>query len=164
MARTKTSGLSSLRALLDSYRKAQSSLVARVAQIGRDIESVEAELRGFEGGRSARKVGRPRRGRGAAKGARKRGRKMASRGGAARSRGAKRLGQGNRAKGQDLASLMAKILGGAGKPMGIPEIAAAAKKRGYRSSSPAFPRIVGMRLSTDKRFKRASFGKYQLSK
>ena len=59
---------------------------------------------------------------------------------------------------------MEKALTGASKPMKIADIAAAAKSAGYKSASPNFVRIVGMRLSTDKRFKRAGYGEYKLSK
>ena len=73
-------------------------------------------------------------------------------------------GKGKRAGGADLASVMEKALTGASKPMKIAEIAAAAKSAGYKSASPNFVRIVGMRLSTDKRFKRAGYGQHKLSK
>lgn len=68
-------------------------------------------------------------------------------------------GQPRRAKaGQDLRSILVRVLGAANKPMGIPELAAAAKKAGYAKSSATFPRMVGMRLSGDKRFRRAGRG------
>jgi hypothetical protein len=138
---------------------AQSKLADRVAQIGRDIDSVESELSAFGpgGGRRGRRRGRPA---GAAKGMGKRGRRArGGKKGGARKGG----GKGQRVKGQDLASIIVKVLGRSTKPMGIADVAAAAKSAGYKSSSPKFVRIVGMRLSTDKRFKRAGYGEYTLA-
>jgi hypothetical protein len=52
-----------------------------------------------------------------------------------------RRGGGRRAKGEDLASKIGLVLKGS---MSIPQIVAAVKKAGYKSSSPSFARIVGM--------------------
>ena len=149
MPRHASNGLAALRAQLASYHQSHTNLQKRVAQIGEELAAVEADLARVSGGETG---GGERRGRPA----------KVKTGHAARS--GKGTGQGGRVKGQDLASILVKVLGGASKPMGIPAIADAAKKAGYKSSSPAFRRIVGMRLSTDKRFKRAGFGEYQLAK
>ncbi|MBL8694771.1 MAG: hypothetical protein JNJ88_11805 [Planctomycetes bacterium] len=76
----------------------------------------------------------------------------------------KGLGQGRRPKGEDLVSVMAKILSARKSPMRVTEVADAAKKAGYQTSSPSFVRIVGMRLSMDSRFKRTSWGYYTMKK
>src|SRR5688500_5987033 len=72
----------------------------------------------------------------------------------------KRAGMGRRPKGEDLGSVLVKVLQGASKPMTIPELVAGAKKAGYASSSPSFSRIVGMRLGNKKMFKRVARGQY----
>jgi len=72
-------------------------------------------------------------------------------------------GKGRRAKGQDLASMMVSAMS-SGKPMGAADIADAVKKAGYQSSSPAFKRIVAMRLLDKKRFKRVGRGMYSIAK
>ncbi|MFN0205211.1 MAG: hypothetical protein ACKVS6_02725 [Planctomycetota bacterium] len=77
---------------------------------------------------------------------------------------AKRAGGGRRPAGEDLASYITSVLGGSKSAMGIADVASAVKKSGYSSSSPAFTRIVAIRLSTDKRFKRVERGMYTLAK
>lgn len=68
-----------------------------------------------------------------------------------------RRGGGRRAKGEDLASKISQVLKGS---MSIPQIVSAVKKAGYKSSSPSFARIVGMRLGDKKKFRRVSRGVY----
>jgi hypothetical protein len=152
MPRNHPNGLAALRAELASHVSTHSNLSERLAKIGREIEALEAEFAKFEGG--------------AGNGVRRRGRRARVAKATKRRapRGRKGSSKGPSAKGQDLASVLLKVLGGASKPMGIAAIAEAAKKAGYKSSSPAFPRIVGMRLSTDKRFKRAGYGEYTVAK
>ncbi|MBI3817082.1 MAG: hypothetical protein HY286_00195 [Planctomycetes bacterium] len=79
-------------------------------------------------------------------------------------KGAKRAGGGRRPAGEDLASYITSALGSARSALGISDVASAVKKAGYQSSSPAFTRIVAIRLSTDKRFKRVERGMYTLAK
>jgi hypothetical protein len=79
-------------------------------------------------------------------------------------KGAKRAGGGRRPAGEDLASYISNVLGSSKSPMGIADVASAVKKAGYASSSPAFTRIVAIRLSTDKRFKRVERGTYTLAR
>ena len=78
-------------------------------------------------------------------------------------RATRKAGKGRRAKGQDLASMIEKVLAGA-KGMGIAEIVEGVKKAGYVSSSPSFARIVGMRLMDKKKFKRVDRGVYAMAK
>src|SRR5262245_66583842 len=73
-------------------------------------------------------------------------------------------GGGRRAKGQDLASMIRKFLATAARPVGIPAIVEGVKRLGYKSSSPSFARIVGMRLGDRKNFKRTGRGQYLLRK
>jgi hypothetical protein len=68
-----------------------------------------------------------------------------------------RRGGGRRAKGEDLASKIGLVLKGS---MSIPQIVTAVKKAGYKSSSPSFARIVGMRLGDKRKFKRVRRGVY----
>jgi hypothetical protein len=75
-----------------------------------------------------------------------------------------RSGKGRRAKGQDLASMMVNAMKSSRKPMRVAEIAAAVTKAGYSSSSPAFKKIVAMRLLDRKKFKRAGRGLYSAAK
>jgi hypothetical protein len=141
--------LSSIQDLIGSYRDRTSSLRERLDQINSDMSSIERTLASITGDGRARVRRGGRRARAA----------VASPG---RRRG--RRGGGRRAAGQDLASSIAKFLASSSKSMGIPEIVSAVKRAGYQSSSPSFPRIVGMRLGDRKRFKRVKRGVYAIAK
>lgn len=159
--RASTLGLSQIRAMLEGYRERYSGLGSQLSRIGRDLDSVEAaamEL-GVNGGAPRRGPGRPRKNPMSASSAPNAGQR-----GPGRPRKAKRGGGGRRRKGEDLASVIAKVLGVAKKPMRAAEVAHAATQSGYSTSSSAFPRIVAMRLAGDrKRFRRAGRGLYSLA-
>jgi len=70
---------------------------------------------------------------------------------------------GRRPSGEDLASVLEQVLRTSGKPLGIPAIVIAARRAGYVTSSPSFPRIVGMRLGDGKRFRRVGRGVYTVA-
>lgn len=59
---------------------------------------------------------------------------------------------------QNLVESLVKLL--TGKTMGVTEAAIAVQKAGYKTTSPNFRTIVNQALIKDKRFKRASRGKY----
>jgi hypothetical protein len=142
--------LAAIRAALRNHKSRATAMQARVGGILAQIEELEQELAGAQEGRASN--GR--------RGRRGRGRVAKT---TARPRRAAR-GAGRRKQGEDLNTYIAKVLGGSSKPMGIAEITAGVKKAGYVSSSASLPKIVGMRLSGSKQFKRAGRGKYQLAK
>ena len=141
MARRGSMDLMALRKMISGYRNRYASLKSQLTRIEAALDSAESEVAAIQGNGS--RVGRPR--------------------GTASMR-ATRGGGGRRPKGQDLASMIAKALGTSGKPMRIPAIVSAVKRAGYMSASPAFSRIVGMRLMDRKRFKRVGRGVYSLAK
>jgi hypothetical protein len=146
--------LADIQKALRSHRTDYSGLAAKVDSIGRMIAETEAELVRVSGDGAAR-MGR-RAGRGIGRVAR-----IAA---PVAGRRRKAKGAGRRAKGQDLATFLTKVLSSSRKPMGIAEITAGVKKAGYVSSSASLPKIVGMRLGTNRAFKRAGRGLYQLAK
>lgn len=147
--RSKSGGISAIQAAIDGFRSQYESVKARIASIDQQLVEAEAHVAAITGGSNGfHRVGRPAKVGKAPKAARASG-------------GAKR---GRRPKGQDLASMIHKVLAEAKKPMGIPDVVSAVKRAGYASSSPSFPRIVGMRLSGDKKFKRAGRGVYTVAK
>ena len=75
-----------------------------------------------------------------------------------------RAGGGRARNENSLLETLESVLKSAGKPMKIAEIADAAVKSGYRSSSANFRGIVNQTLIKDKRFISASRGVYQLKK
>ncbi len=75
-----------------------------------------------------------------------------------------RAGGGRSRNENSLLETLENVLRSAGKPMKIAEIAEAAVKAGYRSSSANFRGIVNQTLIKDKRFSSASRGVYQLKK
>jgi len=65
---------------------------------------------------------------------------------------------------QSLTTVIESVLKSADKPVPVGEIADAAMRRGYRSSSANFRGIVNQTLIKDKRFSQASRGMYELKK
>jgi len=138
---------------VDAFQSGAEALRSRLAQIRAEAEVIERALATVSGNGSPahRGPGRPRkvhtasitptRSSGASKGS----------------------GKGRRAKGQDLASMMERAMTGK-KPMGVGDIASAVQKAGYKSSSPAFKKIVAMRLLDKKRFRRVGRGMYASAK
>jgi|SRR5262245_9585542 len=137
--------LRDIESMIGAYRARATALRATLAQIDSDMAAVEATVAAIAGGRKGRAM------------------KMPAVGGARGRMGRGRHAGGRRAKGQDLASIIEKVLA-ASKPLKIPAIVAAVKKAGYESSSPSFARIVGMRLGDRKRFKRVGRGVYTAAK
>lgn len=130
--------LSSLASTLKSYRSRHGDLLAKLAGVERAINCAENELAEIHGERVAPSAK------------------------ASRRRGADSPGRGRRGPGNDLVSRLHAILKKHGKPMGLQALADAVKRDGYASSSPAFPRIVAMRVGGDKkRFARVARGVYQ---
>lgn len=85
-------------------------------------------------------------------------------GGAPGKRGRGGLGGGTRARNEkSLLDTLEDVLKG-GKPMKVGDIAEAAQKSGYRSTSANFRSIVNQTLIKDKRFTSAGRGLYQLKK
>jgi DNA-binding transcriptional MerR regulator len=79
--------------------------------------------------------------------------------------GTGRRGRGGRARNeQPLPDVIEQVLRGAGKPMGVGDIAEAALGTGYRSNSGNFKSIVNQALIKDKRFGQTERGIYQLAK
>jgi hypothetical protein len=76
--------------------------------------------------------------------------------------GGRLLGRPKNAK--SLAATVHDVLKDAGKPMRVSEIADAAIKAGYRSSSPSFRGIVNQLLIKDKQFVQTQRGFYSLRK
>lgn len=75
-----------------------------------------------------------------------------------------RRGAGSRPRNSmPLADAIAEVLKG-GKPMKVPEIAAAVMDAGYKSSSPKFTAIVNQTLIKDKRFHATERGVYAAKK
>jgi hypothetical protein len=144
---TRVMSLTDIRSLIESYRDRAAVLRARLAQIEAHVGTVESTLAALTGG-SVEATGT----RGAAD----------RRPSATLTPAAPRPSRGttHRPPGQDLASVIHKVLLGAPKPMRLPEIVSAVKKGGYASSSPSFARIVGMRLGDRKRFRRVGRGVY----
>jgi len=85
------------------------------------------------------------------------GRKKAARKKAGRK---KKAAGGRRRGGASLADAIAGALSGGAKP--VPDLIAAVREAGYRSSSPNFRSMVQQRLLKDGRFKRVSRGVYAL--
>ncbi|HKE01756.1 MAG TPA: hypothetical protein VKE69_12145 [Planctomycetota bacterium] len=171
----RTSGsldLASIQAALRTHRARASALQSRIDEIRTQIEDVEGEVQTLlsTGGRRAASgrglraaSGRGLRaasGRGlrAASGnGRRRGRRHAARGAV---RGMRR-GAGRRPRNESLEAFLRKAMSG-GKAMGIPELTVAVKRLGYASSSKNLSKIVGMRLSNRKQFKKVGRGQYKL--
>jgi len=150
--RSSSISLSDIQSALQRHRSGYAGLQAKVDKIGRLMAAVEAEVAtlGAGGKRRGRPPGSGRKAKAAAK--------------PARARRGRPTGAGRRAKGEDLNTFLAKVLSGSSKPMGIADIASGAKKLGYKSSSPSFAKIVGMRLGGSKQFKRAGRGLYAIAK
>jgi hypothetical protein len=157
MARRRSSALSlpQLANALAAHRTAAASLWARVEGVLGSITELESELAAAGGAVAARR-GRP-------PGSKNKPKGRAAKPAKAWRRG-RPTGAGRRAKGEDLNTFITKVLAGASKPMGIADITSAVKKAGYVSSSDALPKIVGMRLSGNRAFKRAGRGMYVLVK
>jgi hypothetical protein len=78
--------------------------------------------------------------------------------------GGGRRGGGTRPRNSmPLAEVLAEVLK-SGKPMKVPDIAAAAQEQGYKSSSPKFTAIVNQTLIKDKRFNATERGVYAMKK
>ena len=135
--------------LVDAFQTGAEALKSRLAQLRAEVEVIERALATVSGnGSPARRgPGRPRKA------------QVASITPTRSSSASKGSGKGRRAKGQDLASMMERAMTGK-KPMGVADIASAVQKSGYKSSSPAFKKIVAMRLLDKKRFRRVGRGMY----
>ncbi len=80
--------------------------------------------------------------------------------GASKKTGRTKKAGGRRRGGASLADAIAGALSGGAKP--VPDLIAAVREAGYRSSSPNFRNMVSQRLTKDPRFKRVSRGVYAL--
>lgn len=125
--------------VVDEHRKRVEALRNKFASVESVLDGVEREIAGLSNGHSN-------------------GNGKARRGPRGRGRG------GRRPAGQDLASVIHAVLSKSRLPMRIPAIGEKVKAAGYVSSSPAFLRIVGLRLADKKRFKRISRGLYEAVK
>jgi hypothetical protein len=85
--------------------------------------------------------------------------------GGGRGRGAAGGGGGGRVQNaKSLIEMIEGVLGKAGKPMNVGDIATAVQAGGYRTNSVNFRGIVNQTLIKDKRFIAASRGMYQMKK
>ncbi len=154
MKRRRSSGnglisLTDLQSLVGAYKAQTATLRRKLEGVDTEMAHIEAALASILGGGTSRGAARPARGSSAKR--------------AAGAKAGRRAG-GRRKKGQDLSSMIEGVLAKSSSPMGIPAIVSAVKAAGYRSSSPSFARIVGMRLGDRKRFRRAARGMYEVAK
>jgi hypothetical protein len=154
--------VSALRRELARREKGAGKLQKQHAKLASQLAALEADLAdlGMDGApaRHTRKPGRPagsaKRGPGRLKGSKNRG--------PGRPKGSKNKAGGKRAK--NAMSLVQAILKGvrAGSTVSPAEAGAAARKLGYKSSSPNFGMMVANALSKDSHFKRIERGQYQV--
>jgi hypothetical protein len=149
-----------LRRELARRERGAGKLQKQHAKLSARLAALEADLADFGVGgtspRRGRKPGRPagKRGPGRPKGSKNRG--------PGRPKGSKNKAKGKRVKNE--LSLVEAILKGvrAGSTVSPADAGAAARKVGYKSSSPNFGMMVANALAKDSRFKRIGRGQYRL--
>ena len=125
--------LAQLEKLMQSRRSDVDRLMRQRAKVQRKLDSIDAKISALSGGAVGLNGGGPRR------------------------------GPGSRVRNEmSLQDLIHQILGKAGEPMGVGEIADKAQAAGYKSNSANFRGIVNQTLIKDKRFVSASRGMYKL--
>ena len=145
--------ITQLENLLNARRAEVQKLQQRRDQMARELAQIDSRLRGMgasSSGGGGTRMGRPSGGGGG--------------GGGGAGGGSSNGGGGRVRNATSLVAMIEQVLGKAGKPMNVGEIAKAVQQRGYRSNSANFRGIVNQTLIKEKQFEASSRGMYQMKK